>query len=202
MQAKPRPSVWGCVLTFVFVAILGYGAFAGFGFAWWGPGFAGALAGRHAPERVRAASTVYIYDYVIEVEATRVVFRNSLWMSMRRALLASLVSALVVFLYSAGRRRDTPRAALLAISLGLGIATFAISKSRTREVSVPRGVPVRLDVRWFEFGGGRSGTKNTASEVSGWQIVTSDGTVLVRLPWNSLDDAEIWRGLIAEKIQR
>ena len=202
VQAKPRASVRGCILTLLFIALLGYGAFAGFGFAWWGRGFAGALAARHAPERIRAATTVHIYDYVIVTERDRIVFRNSLWMSVRRGVVSGLAAATLLFLFAVMKRRTLPRGLMPIVTLLTAIGAFAISNARAREVSLPRGAPVQLHAQWYSLGGGQVGTKQTKEEESGWQIATSDGLVLIRLPWNSEEDADLWRDLIAEKLAR
>lgn len=193
---KPRATLRGCVLALLFVGALGYGLFAGLGFAWWGRGFAGALTARHAPERVRAASTVFVYDRVIAVERERVVFRESWWPSARRAVLAAMAGSMAMLLL----RRRLPRLARIGGVIVIGALVFAWSYARRREVSVPRGAPVRVDVRPYERGGGRSGTRHTTAWEKGWEVVLADGTMLVRLPWNEEADARVWRDLIAEKI--
>ncbi|HEX8409503.1 MAG TPA: hypothetical protein VF883_11595 [Thermoanaerobaculia bacterium] len=195
-------NVLGCVLTIVIVAGAAYGFVAGMGFLWWGRGFAGAMAGRHHPERVRAASEVHVYDHVILVERDRVVFRRSLWATTRLSVILGITSAIAVIVGFAVRRRKAPRLLAPAVLLIVAGAVFVVSRSRAREVVVPRGTSLRLETEWYEYGGGRSGTRNTSAYVRGWQIVLPDSrTVLVRLPWNEEPDAEIWRGLIAEKLR-
>ena len=193
---KPRATLRGCVLTLLFVALLGYGAVAGVGYAWFGPGFGGALAARHAPERVRAASTTYVYDRVIVVERERVVFRDALWPSARRGVLAAMLTALVTLLL----RRRLPRLTRIMAIAGIGLLVAAVSYARRDEVSVPRGASLQVEVRPYERGGGRSGTRQTTAWEKGWEVVLADGTRLVRLPWNEEGDARVWQQLIGEKI--
>ena len=197
-----RRNILGCVLTIVIVTAAAYGFVGGMGFLWWGRGFAGALAARHHPERIRAASTVHVYDHVIVVERDRVLFRRSLWASMRWSVIVGSASAIAVLVVFAVRRRSRPRWLAPGVAIVVAVLAFAVSRSRARDVIVPRGVPQRLEARWYESGGGRSGTRNTSAHVRGWQIVLAgNGTVLARLPWNERADAEIWRALIAEKLR-
>jgi len=76
----------GCVTTLLLLAVIAYGGIAAVCFAWWGTGFYGVMLGRHAPERLRDAATIAVYDRVIEVEPGAVTFRTSRWASVRRRL--------------------------------------------------------------------------------------------------------------------
>lgn len=191
---KPRVNVLGCIAGLaIFIALI-YAGVAGLGFLWWGRGFAGALAGRHRPESVRNASRIAIYDHVILVERDRVVFRRSLWASARFASLLGIAASVVTLLL---RRKR------LALGAGVAIAvlTFAISRSRAHDVVLPRGAPRNVVMTTYDYGGGRSGTRNTTAMQTGYAIVDAETSqVLVRLPWNEEPDARFWRDLVAEKI--
>lgn len=193
----------GCVLTFLIIGVAMYLFSAGFGLMWWGRGFVGAMEGRHAPERVRAASTVYIYDGVIEVERDRVVFRRSAWAPIRAGLLAGLGAAIVALIVTVWQRKKA-RWWMLGAGLIAGAIAASISVSRHAPVVVARGTQGRVEVqRYGVISGGRS-TRSTYEDESGFDIVLVDGgrtTRLVRLPWNVEEDANIWRGLIEEKLR-
>lgn len=198
---KPRLNLWGCVLTLTLVGGAVYGIGAGMPYLWWGRGFAGAMAGRYAPERIRAANPVYIYDGVIEVERDRVVFRRSLWAPTRAGLLAALLAAVVTF---AVRQRRKARWWMLGAAVVAFAITFFVSRSRHPVVVVPRGAPGKVAVHYYGDIRGGTSTRSTQEDETGYDIVLVDGerrTRLVRLPWNVEDDAKIWRGLIEEKLR-
>jgi len=200
---KRGNKVLGCVLTLLIVGGTLYGAAFGMGFLWWGRGFAGAMAGRHAPERIRAASTVYLYDGVIVVQPDRVVFRRSLWAPLRASLLSALGAAVVALVIAAQRRRKA-RWWMLGAATVAGAIAFFVSQSRHPTVVVPRGAPGKVEVRRYANLRGGSSTRSVHEDESGYDIVLVDGgrtTRLVRLPWNVREDAEIWRGLIEEKLR-
>jgi hypothetical protein len=191
----------GCVLTLLLVAAAAYGMVIGGGYLWWGRGFGGAIAGRHAPERIRAANPVYIYDGVIVVERDRVVFRRSLWAAVRPSLLMAFLAA-VVTLVVRGRRKA--RWWMLGAALVVGAVTFFVSQSRHPVVTVPRGTKGKVAVHYYGDIRGGTSTRSTQEDESGYDIVLVDGdrtTRLVRLPWNVEEDAILWRGLIEEKLR-
>jgi hypothetical protein len=69
------------VLVFLLLGGAMFAFSAGTHFFWYGRGLAGAMEARDAPERVRAASTVYLYDAVITVQRDRVIQRG--WCACR-----------------------------------------------------------------------------------------------------------------------
>ncbi|HYC92064.1 MAG TPA: hypothetical protein VEO54_22820 [Thermoanaerobaculia bacterium] len=159
------------------------------------------MAGRHAPERIRAANPVYLYDGVILVERDRVVFRRSLWAAIRPGLLAAFGAA-VVTLVVRGRRKAR------WWMLGAAAVAFAIafvSRARHPVVIVPRGAPGKVEVHYYGDIRGGTSRRSVQEDESGYDIVLVDGTRttrLVRLPWNVEEDAVIWRALIEEKLRR
>lgn len=194
-------NLWGCVLTLLLVAGAVYGIGAGMGFLWWGRGFAGAMAGRHAPERIRAANPVYIYDGVIVVERDRVVFRRSLWAPARAGLLMALLAAIVTLVVRVRRKARWWMLAAASVAFAL---TFSVSQRRHPVVTVPRGAPGKVEVHDYGDIRGGTSTRSVQEDESGYDIVLVDGarkTRLVRLPWNVEEDAQIWRGLIEEKLR-
>jgi hypothetical protein len=196
-------NLWGCVLTLLLVAAAVYGIGAGMGFLWWGRGFAGAMAGRHAPERIRAANPVYIYDAVVVVERDRVVFRRSLWAPVRAGLLMALLAATVTLVVRTGSRRKARWWMLAAAAVTFAV-TFFVSQRRHPVVTVPRGAPGKVQVHYYGDIRGGTSTRSTQQDESGYDIVLVQGTRitrLVRLPWNVEEDAQIWRGLIEEKLR-
>ncbi|HVG25388.1 MAG TPA: hypothetical protein VND45_14620 [Thermoanaerobaculia bacterium] len=191
----------GCVLTFLVIGGAMFLFAASFRLLWWGRGFVGAMEARHAPERVRASSTLYIYDTVIEVERDRVVFRRSLWAPLRAALLAGLGAAIVTFVI---RARRPARRWMLAAALIAGALTFVISHSGDASVTVPRGTKGRVEVQSYVnvIGGGTK--RATVEDEADFHIVLVEDTRttrLVQVPSNASDDANIWRGLIEEKLR-
>ena len=193
---KPRTNVLGCIAGLaIFIALI-YAGVAGLGFLWWGRGFAGAMAGRHQPESVRAATRIDIYDHVIVVEPGRVIFRRSIWASARFAVLLGIGVAIVTLLL---RRK---RLAWIAGAL-IALETFGVSRARAHDVILPRGAPRNIVMTTYDYAGGRSGTRNTTAMQTGYDIVDAEtAQVLVRLPWNEEPDARFWRDLVAEKIAR
>ena len=146
-------------------------------FAWWGPGYPGA----RAPERVRTAPRVSVYDRVIVVEPQRVVFRKSTWASARFSILlgaAVAIAAIVVW------RR--PHRLLLVVWIAAAAVTFPVVRSRASDVVVPRGSPRQILLR--------------AAEDEYSVVDARTGRVLLRLPGEDEDDAREWRDVIAEKI--
>lgn len=157
---------------------------------WWGPGSIGLLLARHAPERIRAADRVSIYDTVITVEHDQLVFRQSLWKPLRRALLAALALAVPLFLYA---KRWT------WLALVAAIAVFAWSRNSSPLI-VPRN-GARVVIRPYDIPHGA--TKNTSlyDEDVRYELALPDGTTLLRFPYNSERDAQIWRTLVEEKLR-
>lgn len=189
------------MLTLLLLVAAAYGIGAGMGFLWWGRGFAGAMAGRHAPERIRAANPVYIYDGVIEVERDRVVFRRSLWAPARAGLLMALLAAVVTLVV---RVRRKARWWMLAAATVTFAVTFFVSQWRHPVVTVPRGASGKVAVHYYGDIRGGTSTRSVQEDETGYDIVLVDGarkTRLVRLPWNVEEDAQIWRGLIEEKLR-
>jgi hypothetical protein len=200
-RPKPRVNLPGCVLALLLVGGLVYAFGAGIGYLWWGRGFAGAMAGRHAPERIRAANPVYIYDGVIVVERDRVVFRRSWWAAMRPSLMMAFLAAIGTFMV---RQRKKARWWMLAAAIVAGAVTFSVSRSRHPVVTVPRVAKGKVAVHYYGDIRGGTSTRSTREDESGYDIVLVDGdrtTRLVRLPWNVEEDAQIWRGLIEEKLR-
>ena len=198
---KRRLNLWGCVLTLLLVSATVYGCGAGMGYVWWGRGFAGAMAGRHAPERIRAANPVYIYDAVVVVERDRVVFRRSLWAPVRAGLLMALVAAVVTLVVRARRKARWWMLGAAAVTFAI---TFFVSQRRHPVVIVPRGAPGKVEVHYYGDIRGGTSTRSVQEDESGYDIVLVDGTRktrLVRLPWNVEEDAQIWRALIEEKLR-
>jgi len=177
LHMKRRVGFLGWIVGAVVLVSAVYAGVTILNFAWWGPGYAGALA----PKRLRTVSRVAVYDRVIVVERNRVLFRRSPWASARRAMLLGAAAAIVAL--AVLRRRS--RLPLLA-GVVVAIATFAIVHSRAREVVVPRGVPRQLLLRTFD---------------DEYAVVDArSGRVLVRLPGNDEREARLWRDVIAEKI--
>lgn len=167
-------------LSWIVVALLLVGAiYVGLGvlrLLYWGPGFAGSLAGRHAPRAVQGASRVYVYDHVIVVERDRVVFRRAMWASARFAAFLGFVAAIVM---GAIRKRG---ALVLLAALAVAGTAFGILRSRARDVVLPRGSPRTIVVRGEDI------------------VDAATAQVLVRLPSGEEPDARFWRDLVAEKI--
>lgn len=160
------------------------------------------MAGRHAPERIRAANPVYIYDGVVLVERDRVVFRRSLWAAIRPGLLAAFVAA-VVTLGARGRRKA--RWWVLGAAVVAFAIAFFVSRARHPVAIVPRGAPGKVEVHYYGDIRGGTSRRSVREDESGYDIVLVDGartTRLVRLPWNVEEDAVIWRALIEEKLRR
>lgn len=193
----------GCVLTFLCIGVAMYLFAAGFGLLWYGRGFVGAMEGRHAPERVRAAGTLYVYDGVIEVERDRVVFRRSLWAPLRVSLLAGVGAAIAALIVAVWQRKKA-RWWMLGAAVAAAAVTFPVSVSRHPPVAVARGTKGRVEVQRYGIIRGGSSTRSVYEDESGFDVVlVEDGrtTRLVRLPWNVEEDARIWRGLIEEKLR-
>ena len=174
---------------------------ASINYLWYGRGFAGAMAGRHAPERVRAANKVYVYDGVIEVERDRVVFRRSLWAAVRPSLMMAFTAAVVTF---AMRGRRKARWWMLGMAVVSGAVTFHVSQWRHPVVTVSRGAKGKVAVYYYGDIRGATSTRPPPGEETACDIVLVDGdrkTRLLRLPWNVEEDAFIWRGLIEEKLR-
>lgn len=191
----------GCVLTFLCIGAAMYLFATSFALLWWGRGFIGAMEGRHAPDRIRAAGTVYVYDGVIEVERDRVVFRRSLWAPVRVALLAGLGAAIVALI---ARQRKKARWWMVGSAVVAGAIAAAVSVSRHPPVVVARGTKGRVEVQRYGVPRGSRSMNSEYEDESGFDIVlVEDGrtTRLVRLPWNVEEDAKIWRGLIEEKLR-
>lgn len=191
------------MLTFLCIGVAMYLFAAGFGLLWYGRGFVGAMEGRHAPERVRAASTVYVYDGVIEVERDRVIFRRSVWAPIRAGLFAGLGAAVVALIVAVSRRKKA-RWWMLGAAVVAAAGTVPISVSRHPPVVVARGTKGRVEVQRYGVVRGGSSTRSVYEDESGFDIVLVENgrTIrLVRLPWNVQHDAEIWRGLIEEKLR-
>lgn len=173
------------------LALLGAAVWA-FPYLWWGRGYSGAKAARNAPERIRAASTVYVYDAVIEVERDRVVFRRSAREPLRTGAITALAAAVAVL---AMRGRRKARWWMLIGGLAAGATAYVYAQRRHPVVTVPRGVPGRVEVL---------AEGELTDDETHHDIVLVDGTRrtrLVRLPWNAGRDAELWRGLIEEKLR-
>lgn len=187
------------------VLLIGGGMYvlvAGAGLLWWGKGFVGAMEGRHAPERVRAARTVHIYDTVIDVEADRVVFRQSLWKPWRRSVLAAIGTALVIAVGFALKRRSGARR-WMWVALLVAAVMFARSYDRS-VVTVRRGTTAPVTIRAYGIERGGPSTRTRYEGETGYDVLLAGGATtvrLVRLPWNSQSDAENWRGLIEEKLR-
>ena len=167
-------------LSWIVVALVLVGAiYAGVAvleFLWWGPGYAGSLAGRHAPRAVRGASRVYIYDHVIVVERDRVVFRRTMWSSARFAVFLGLAAAIGMI---ANGKRGAP---VLLAAVAVAGTSFVVSRSRARDVVLPRGSPRTIVVLGNEV------------------VDAKTAQVLVRLQPDGKADARFWRDLVAEKI--
>ncbi len=191
-------SLRGCVLTFVLIGVAMYAFTAGLGVFWWGRGFVGAMEGRHAPERIRAANTLYIYDTVVIVKRDRVEFRQSLWKPLRRAILAFLGTALALFIGFAVKRKSGARRWLWIGLVAAAIAFFTAYDSSI--VSVPRN-GARVVVRRYGLPRGGPSTRSSYEDESGYDLELAGGTRLVRLPWNEQRDADIWQKLIEEKLR-
>jgi hypothetical protein len=145
-------------------------------FLYWGPGYAGSLAGRHTPQVVRVASRVYVYDHVIVVERDRVVFRRAMWASARFAAFLGFVTAIVM---GAIRKRGS---LVLLMALAVAGTTFGILRSRARDVVLPRGSPRAIVVQGDDV------------------VDAATAQVLLRLQSSEGPDARFWRDLVAEKI--
>lgn len=146
-------------------------------FAWWGPGYPGA----RAPERVRTAPRVSVYDRVIVVERDRVIFRHSTWAAARFSVLVG--AAVVIVAIAVLRRRHR---LLLLMWIAVAVVTFVVIRSRARDVVVPRGSPRPIVLR--------------ASDDEYRIVDARTERVLVRMPLEEEDDARGWRDVIAEKI--
>lgn len=191
--------LWGCVLTVGLVAAIAYGGLAVAGFAWWGPGFLGAMQARRAPDALRDAKRVAIYDHVIVSDSSGVTFRRSLWSMVRASIVAGVVAALVALLV---RRR---RAFVFAIAIAVALLWFVVAWRFSSSIHITGGAPGEVVAVPFERGGGRSGTRHTTAWMTGYDIVlrTPDGsTKLIRLPYNEAADAEVWRAVVAAKLRR
>jgi hypothetical protein len=183
----------GCAAGLILFAGIIYALMFGGWFLWYGPGFGGAMTARHKPERLRGANVIHIYDHVITVERERVVFRRSLWASIRWMTILGLAGAIAAYL--ATRRRVM---AAIAFAL-IAIATSAFT--RKPPVIVTRGDPRPVVMRTYDVGGGRSGTRMTTPLQTGYDILIGD-TVLVRLPWNEEKDAKVWREIVEKKVRK
>lgn len=203
MQGMAKPSrlyqFWGCLLTVAFVAAIAWGGLAGAFFAWWGPGFAGAMRARHAPAAVRDAARVTIYDTVVVREGGGVTFRRSLWSIVRASVVAGLVAALLALLI----RRQ--RAFVLAVAVPAAMLWLLVAWRFSSAVHIARGTPGEVVAVPFERGGGRSGTRHTTAWMKGYDIVLRTPqrtTRLIRLPYNEAPDAEVWRSIVAAKLRK
>lgn len=191
--------LWGCVLTFVFFAAIFYGGIIGAGFVWWGPGFMNAIRARRAPESMRDAKRVAIYDSVIESDDRGVTFRRSTWSLVRSSIGGGLLCALAVVVARRSRKLWLP------IAIAIAMIWFVVSSRSSPVIHIARNTPGQVMVLSFQIGGGQSGTKHTTAFVTGYDIVlrTRHGDMrLVRLPYNELRDAEVWRAIVEAKLRR
>jgi ABC-type branched-subunit amino acid transport system permease subunit len=198
---KPSPlyRLWGCLATVALVVAGAYGGVFAIGYAWWGPGFLSAIDARRAPDMLRDAPRVTIYDSVIIDEGNGVAFRRSLWSIVRASIVAGLIAALVALLV---RRR---RGFVLAMAIPVALLWFGIASHLSPAIHITRGMPGEVVAMPFERGGGRSGTKQTTAWMTGYDIVLrtrNRNTRLVRLPYNEARDAEVWRAIVEAKLRR
>jgi hypothetical protein len=157
---------------------------------WWGPGSIGLLLARHAPERIRAADRVFLYDTVITAERDQLVFRQSPWKPLRRALLTALALAIPLFLYA---KRWT------WLALAAAIAVFAWTRDSSALI-VPRN-GAHVVMRPYDVPHGVAKITPLYDDDVRYELVLPDGTALLRFPYNSQRDAEIWQKLIEEKLR-
>ena len=183
-QPKRRVNLWGCVLALLLVCA---GVWWSFPYLWWGRG------AHAAPEELRAASTLYAYDAVIEVQQDRVVFRRSRWEPLRTGLVTGFAGAIAIL---ALRRGRSARWWMLFGGLAIGTVAYVVVQRRHAVVTIPRGAPGRVLVQ-------QEG--ELSDDETHFDIVLADGartTRLVRLPWNAGREAQAWRALIEEKLRR
>jgi hypothetical protein len=119
---------------------------------------------------------VYIYDHVIVVERDRVVFRRAMWASARFAAILGFAAAIAMV---AIRKRG---ALVLLVAVAVAGTTFGISRSRARDVVLPRGSPRTIVVQGDDV------------------VDAATAQVLVQLQPDEKADARFWRDLVAEKI--
>jgi hypothetical protein len=165
-------------------------------YLWWGSGYAGAQQARRAPESLRGASTLRVYDAVITVERDRVMFRRTLWEPVRTGILTAVAAAVAIFALR-GRRKARWWMLIGGTAAGVLAAWFAFRRHPV--VTVPRGAPGRVQVH---VRGELRGT--VTDEETHYDIVLVDGeqtTRLVRLPWNAGSEAETWRKIIEERLR-
>lgn len=191
--------LWGCLATVALVAAGAYGGVFAIGYAWWGPGFLSAMDARRAPDLLRDAPRVTIYDSVIVDARGGVTFRRSLWSIVRASLVAGFIAALAALVV----RRS--RGFVLAVAIPVALLWFAIASHFSPAIHIARGMPGEVVAIPFERGGGRSGTKQTTAWMTGYDIVLRTRqrtTRLIRLPYNEAPDAEVWRSIVEAKLRR
>jgi uncharacterized membrane protein YfcA len=216
-RPRPKPTLYGCVLTVLVAGGIVYGSIAGFGYAVWGPGLSGAMDVQRDPAAMHTFTKIAVYS--TRLEATESEFRVSrtLWSCVRTALLIAIAVAVAT---AALQRRIRSRAAAILFVLALPAASAllivwsprVVFHHAAQRVDVERLFATRswtydqLQLRAVsgDVGGGRVGTRDTTASWKAQDVwlVTRDGrriATLLSLPFETRNAAEQWRDEIARR---
>jgi hypothetical protein len=151
-------------------------------------------------DRITAVRMKKLWGCLVLVVALAVISYGGIfalgWMRWGRGFIGSLEGR-----HAPERIRGASRVHIYAHVIDVEADRVVFRRGGWEEVSLPRGAPRELALRTYDVGGGKSGTRYTTSNETGFDVIdVTTGHVLVRLPWNGEKDARVWRDLIAEKI--
>ena len=212
---KKKPTLCGCFVSLIFMAVILYGGITGAGLFWWGLGGVQAARAHRNPDILLQQEPLRLFNDVVISRDGATLFRRSHWSHVRNGLLFALPISIMLAVIKVARGKRFLLAfgavAMLASAISFTGADSVTVNHATHRIEVRKLFSSQerdcsscvVSIVPYQLGGGRSGTRHTTAWSEGIAVVLKDGSGeqrLMKLPYETPSIARLVRDLIAKRI--